>query len=160
MSLSNLAPLRAALRTLAAGVMTVLLVAGCGGGGGDDDDETSVSGTAVAVTPSTLVPPADGATSVDIGYSASMNTYPGVSTAAVSAYVSSATSTSSPTDPGNRVAVGSCSLFTSAFSACTTPCVFSAERVLSCGAGQRTLPAGSYILVGRVCVKNKSGNDV
>jgi hypothetical protein len=151
------ASFRSTISALVVSVMAALFVAACGGG---DDDETSVSSTRVSLLPATLAPPASGSSSVEIGYAASTTTYPGVSTADVSAYVSSSTAASPSTDASNRVALGTCSLFGGSFSSCRSACVFSSERVLACGSNLRTLQPGNYALVGRVCVKNKSGQDV
>jgi hypothetical protein len=146
------------IRSIALGFFVVLLAAGCGGG---DDDDTSVSVTTVALTPATLTPPASGTTSLRVGVSAQLNYYPEAGgTAKVAVHLLAAGAAASTASASNQLATTTCQPF-NFFAGCSASCTFSSTRVLSCGGvNSVVLSNGSYAMLSRVCIKNKSGGDV
>ncbi len=142
---------RAAMFVLGA----VAFLAGCAG----DDDDTSVDVSGISLTPAVLSAPASGTTTLSIGYNAKSMTYPGTTnTAAISAFLLSASAAPGSASSANQIVSSSCGL-ASLF--CSASCTFSSERVLSCGGPvDVTLSRGSYSILGRVCVKNQSNGDV
>lgn len=77
----------------------------------------------------------------------------------MSAYVIPVAAASSTVTTANQFLDGSCgvtALFCGGFD-----CTFSATRALTCGGGPSvTLAAGSYSVIGRICVPNNSDKDV